>query len=234
MSLAPCPSCQRHRRAESAECPFCGASAARKSAGWTAGAAALGLAVLASGCPARRPPQRPPRARRPLRVRRPPRALPLRRRLPTPQTSGPRPPTARRPLLRPARPRAISLASREPAVSLIPCPSCQRHLRSEAEECPFCGASRAGPSPSRAGWAGTAALGLAVFAAGCPAQPRPKPAYGAPPAPPQSPLGPQQPPPSVAPSVANPPLDDSRPQPAYGVVQPPPPRPSSTPSEPPK
>jgi len=125
-------------------------------------------------------------------------------------------------------------------MALIPCPSCQRHLRADASECPFCGQDRATSSPpapmARAGWAGAAALGLAVFAAGCPAQPRPKPAYGAPPAPPsQAPLGPTAPPPASAVPTANPPVDEGRPQPAYGVVQPPAASPAATPeSTPPK
>ncbi|MBL4850022.1 MAG: hypothetical protein JKY65_31220, partial [Planctomycetes bacterium] len=48
MPLLPCPRCERHIRADEAKCPFC--SNGLSKAGW-AGAAALGLAVLA-GCPA--------------------------------------------------------------------------------------------------------------------------------------------------------------------------------------
>lgn len=67
-------------------------------------------------------------------------------------------------------------------MSLMPCPACQRHVRADETECPFCARSLA-PVRRAAG----AALGLAAAAAlaGCPetapSPPPPAPAYGAPP-----------------------------------------------------
>lgn len=101
---------------------------------------------------------------------------------------------------------------------LVPCPNCQRHVRSTEQTCPFCKAK----SRSAAGFLG-AALG-AVLATGCPSGPQPqRPAaeYGAPPPPPT--VAPSQP--SASPSASPADLqpltpDDMRPAAEYGAPPP--------------
>lgn len=97
---------------------------------------------------------------------------------------------------------------------LVPCPNCQRHVRSTEEACPFCKTK----SRSAAGFLG-AALGAALVT-GCPSSPPPPRAvaeYGAPP-PPVTPM----PSPSSTPvAPAQPSPDDMRGAAEYGA---PPPR----------
>ncbi len=55
---------------------------------------------------------------------------------------------------------------------LMPCTSCQRHLRADAEECPFCGAEVVpvavpGRPLERLGRAAMFAFGATVLASGC-------------------------------------------------------------------
>jgi hypothetical protein len=61
-------------------------------------------------------------------------------------------------------------------MSMVPCPSCARHVRSDAEQCPFCGAPLT-PSPTasdRIPPTMVSAYGIA------PMRPLPAPAYGLP------------------------------------------------------
>ena len=61
-------------------------------------------------------------------------------------------------------------------MSMVPCPSCARHVRSDAEQCPFCGAPLT-PSPTasdRIDPSMVSAYGIA------PMRPLPAPAYGLP------------------------------------------------------
>jgi hypothetical protein len=103
---------------------------------------------------------------------------------------------------------------------LVPCPNCQRHVRSTEVSCPFCKTK----SRSAAGFLGVA-LGAAL-ATGCPSSPPPNRAvaeYGAPPPPATATPAPSasaSPAPSaLEPSPADP--DDFRGAAEYGA---PPPR----------
>ena len=100
---------------------------------------------------------------------------------------------------------------------LVPCPSCQRHVRSTELACPFCKTK----SRSAAGFLGVA-LGAAL-ATGCPSNPPPRAVaeYGAPPPPATATPQPSALTTPVAPATprANP--DDFRGAAEYGA---PPPR----------
>jgi len=105
---------------------------------------------------------------------------------------------------------------------LVPCPSCQRHVRSTEVTCPFCKVK----SRSAAGFIGVA-LGAALVT-GCPSNPPPRAVaeYGAPPPPATATPGPSAQPSSTATptaSLATPNVepDDFRGAAEYGA---PPPR----------
>ena len=75
-------------------------------------------------------------------------------------------------------------------MSMVPCPSCARHVRSDAEQCPFCGAplTPSQGASDRIDPSMVSAYGIA------PMRPLPAPAYGLPamrggvdPAPPREP-----------------------------------------------
>lgn len=112
---------------------------------------------------------------------------------------------------------------------LVPCPSCQRHVRSTEEACPFCKSKTGG----RAAAGFLAATLGAALATGCPSGPPPNRAvaeYGAPP-PPQPTATPN---PAATPaqtpdmSVAPPDPDDMRGAAEYGA---PPPRATPIPDD---
>jgi hypothetical protein len=101
--------------------------------------------------------------------------------------------------------------------ALVPCPTCQRHVRASDACCPFCGC---GPS-SKAKPLAAAALAAGLALSGCPNL---LPAYGGPAAvyggPPAKNVGPTSSATSTAPTTSTSPAPvdtSSMPAPAYGA-----------------